>query len=393
MQNKFAQEMKIRFRDFRVKRLAKAAKRRKPNHGRITVIKFDGLGDFVLFLDAAKELRKMYPGKTIALSCSPEAKQIAEPSGYFDEIVCFTKQDFMPGNIGKVAKRARALDCEVLLHPTVSRDYFSEIVALFINAGAKYSVCNEHAFPERVNRWIEKQYDEIFDVGKYSMALEQNANFLRCLGHRDFKSAVPTLKVDESCRLCLPTDFFVLFVGGSKWDKIWLEERFCHVAKWIRERTGWTCVTCGVEADKKTEEYFLKNGLEFYSYVGKTSIQELIYIISKARFVFGNDTSATHIAASLNVPTVCVRSAVSKNRFYPYVVDILKEENVLPVDVGVNPKCAGCSLDGKFRACRDRAMIKGKMDCICRVTAEMVIEETERFFKERNIMVNKAARH
>ena len=386
MQNKLALKIKVHMRDFLVKWFAKKANRRTPNKNRISVIKYDGLGDFILFLDFAKGLRKLYPNRTIALSCSPEAKQIAESSGYFDEIICFTKQEFELKNLKQTAKKAQNLDCDILLHPTVSRDYYAEVVALFIKANVKYSVYNEHSFPEKINHWIEKQYDHIFDVGKYKMALEQNATFIRLLGLTDFKSSMPVLTVDNSCHLCLPKDFFVLFVGGSKWDKIWLEERFCEVAKWISEKTKWECVVCGVQADKPVESFLSKNDLTFVSYIGKTTISELIYIISKSKFVFGNDTSAIHMAAALNVPSLCVRSAVSLNRFYPYVVDNLYDENILPVAVGVNPECQGCSLDGEFRSCRKNPIVEGKMNCISAVTSEMVLCEIKMLLERRNLI-------
>lgn len=380
--------MKIRafIRDFFIKVLSLFAKKRKPNSERVTVIKYDGLGDFVLFLDFAKELRKMYPNKIISLSCSPEAKQIAELSGYFDEIVCFTKREFTIKNLSKTYRKAKKLDCEILLHPTVSRDFYSEIVALFIKAKVKYSVYNEHSFPEKVNRWIEKQYDYILDVGKYKMALEQNANFIKAIGFPEFKSAVPILPIDSSCHLCLPKDFFVLFVGGSKWDKIWLADRFCEVAKWIVRKTGWVCVVCGVLADKPQEAYFSQNGLDFVSYIGKTTINELIYIISKAKFVFGNDTSAIHMAAALNVMSLCVRSAVSLRRFYPYMIDTTTDENELPIAVGVNPECQGCALNGEFRSCQKNPIISGKMNCICEVSTKIVLEEIKKLFERRNII-------
>ena len=384
MGHKIREMFLVLIRNFSVRIKAKAAKKRRINNNRVTVIKYDGLGDFILFLDSAKELKKMFPNKTITLSCSPEAKQIAELTDFFDEIICFVKEDFKISRLAMTARRAKLLDCEFLLHPTVSRDYYSEVLVSFIKASVKYSVYNEHSFPEKINRWFEKQYDRIFDVGKYKMALQQNANFLRALGYKDFKSTIPVLPINRiKCNLCLPNDFFVLFVGGSKWDKVWLADRFCEVAKWIMQETGWTCVVCGTQSDKPMEDYFSNNGLKFVSYIGKTSISELVFIISRSRFVFGNDTSAIHMAVATNVMSLCVRSAVSLKRFYPYVVDFMNENASLPIAVGVNPKCQGCALDGEFCSCKRNPIIPGKMNCICEVSTEMVITSLRTFFSKR----------
>ncbi len=369
-----------------IRKLSNRAKKRTPVFNKVTVIKYDGLGDFILFLDIAKDFKKIFHGMKIVLTCSPEASIIANTTNYFDEIITFTKEEFQYNRLSKTAKKASALDCEILLHPTVSRDYYSEILASFVNAHTKYSVYHEYSFPIEEHLWFEKQYNCIFDVGKYKMALQQNASFVKQLGYSDFNSKVPQIELNQKFHICLPKEYFILFVGGSKFDKIWPQERFCEMAKWLIEQTKFECVVCGLSIDKYQEEYFSKQGLDFVSYLGKTTIPELMHIVSKAKFVFGNDTSTIHMAAALSVPSICIRSAVSKTRFYPYDIDITGDENILPVAIGVNPSCEGCALDGEFRSCRATPIIEEKMNCISLVTVDMVKTEMKTFLERRKFI-------
>ena len=64
---------------------------------------------------------------------------------------------------------------------------------------------------------------------------------------------------------------------------------------------------------------------------GKTSLTELVYIISRAKLLVSNDTSAVHIAASTSTPTICVSNGNTFGRFTSYPKEIFdKIEYVYP---------------------------------------------------------------
>jgi len=51
---------------------------------------------------------------------------------------------------------------------------------------------------------------------------------------------------------------------------------------------------------------------------GTTSLTELVDIISKAKLLITNDSSALHIAACLNTQTICLLMGRHYGRFAPY---------------------------------------------------------------------------
>ena len=52
-----------------VKKAKNLSLKRKSVKGVVTIVKYDGIGDFILFLDSAKGLRELYKDKKIILSC------------------------------------------------------------------------------------------------------------------------------------------------------------------------------------------------------------------------------------------------------------------------------------------------------------------------------------
>ena len=59
----------------KIKRLVSPYKKNIKNNT-ITILKYDGIGDFILFLDAAKGLRNFYANKKIILSCPISVREI-----------------------------------------------------------------------------------------------------------------------------------------------------------------------------------------------------------------------------------------------------------------------------------------------------------------------------
>ena len=144
----------------------------------------------------------------------------------------------------------------------------------------------------------------------------------------------------EDNHLYVPeNDYYILFLGGSTSAKKWSVANYYKIAEQVDKRTNYTCVLAGTAEEKAQEAYFLDRYLNFYSYIGKTNLEELQKLIENAKFVIGNDTSAIHMAAALGVPSVCVSSSASSNRFYPYDVD--NNNGVAPICVKKDVPCKG----------------------------------------------------
>ena len=62
----------------------------------------------------------------------------------------------------------------------------------------------------------------------------------------------------------------------------------------------------------------------FINLTGKTTLQELIRLLSDARLVVGNDSGPLHLAAALGVPTLALFGPTDPARYRPYPGDDLQ---------------------------------------------------------------------
>ncbi len=369
----------------------KTAKKRSENKGdnqNVCIIKQDGIGDFILFIPAFEELKRFYKDKKITLFTSLVNSELAKKSGLFDEVVTFEKKEFENSALRKTYKRFSSFKFDVLLHPTQPRTVEAEILAHFIDAKEKIASKGEAgALPQALKDKFDTIYDRLIDTGE-DMTFIQSAKFIRGLGDGEFLYTLPKIKEVNSCSIPLPDDFFIVFMGGSVYNKLYPPENFYKIACHIAKKTGKKCLLLGDKFDLEQLESFKgEENLEYISLIGKTTLSELLYVISKSSLVVGNDTCAIHMANALSVPSVCVRGQFSGDKFYPYKVEVpLKENDVLPVDVKAEVKCKGCTKRGGGYFCLHGDYFSNKkVKCLMRVTVDDVIRAVDQVLDKNKI--------
>ncbi|MBM2828949.1 MAG: ADP-heptose--LPS heptosyltransferase, partial [Actinobacteria bacterium] len=98
---------------------------------------------------------------------------------------------------------------------------------------------------------------------------------------------------------------------------------------------------------------------------GRTSVRELMALLSRCAFLVTNDSGPMHIAAALGVPLVAIFGPTDWRTTAPWT----ENAKVMRVDVD----CAPCRL----REC-DRGH-----ECMLGVTSEMVIAAARRLYSEQ----------
>src|SRR5579864_284358 len=97
------------------------------NHERILVVRLDGIGDFILWLDAARQLRRKYPAGSyrITLVANRLWAALAREQPYFDEVWEIDLKRFVlnPGYRYRILRRLAAAGFGMAINPTFSRDF------------------------------------------------------------------------------------------------------------------------------------------------------------------------------------------------------------------------------------------------------------------------------
>lgn len=317
---------------------------------KILFVKLDRIGDFILWLDAAQEIRKLYPdGKyEITLLGNELWTELAEGPPIFDQVWRLDKKKLKNNFIYRFGtlRKIRKAGFDIVIHPVSSREIWGgdSIVRLSCarqRIGSLGDYMNIEPWQKRISdRW----YTKLIPVSKDSlMELERNAEFMRGLGAIEARARVPHLASTSYSRDCLKEPYIIVFPSASEPIKQWPVENFLEIVKKIHEKVGCAIVLCG-----GPEDYLLGKRIEegrecsVINKIGKTSLIDLTSLIAGARILIGNDTSAIHIAAAVSTPSICIAGGGHYGRFVPYAAEAGPADN-FPIVVTSKKDCFGCN--------------------------------------------------
>lgn len=366
----------------------------------ILIVKLDAIGDMVIWLDVAEEIRRVYNDKKIVLICNKACLPIVEHLPFFDEIIGIDKYKFL-FNIGyriKFIKKIVSRKFEKVINPVFARDYFSQdILIRLLRAKEKIGSQGQYLNTESILAKIisdetirkkqsnnlkkrgDKYYSKLAKVNPLIiMEKTRNADFCRQFINKTFLSYIPQIPfeitpLNSFCNL-KSKEYIVFFTGAGTQRRFWPIKNYVDLLENLK---GNTIVLSGGKGEDKmwknidSEDYYdyMKN---VYNLIGKTSMIELLSLISHAKYIITTDTSASHITVLTRTPSICLLGGNDKNRFQPYEVENISEEDkkILPKVVNHKMDCYGCNAICKY--------IKDKettWPCIENITVEQVLEK------------------
>ncbi|MBN1788297.1 MAG: hypothetical protein JW806_07875 [Sedimentisphaerales bacterium] len=115
-------------------------------------------------------------------------------------------------------------------------------------------------------------------------------------------------------------DNFAVFVPSATVQaKCWPVENFAALADKVYEKYKCSIIVVGLEIEKAIgEKLKTLSKSPITNFAGRTDIDQLIALFAAARFVVGNDTGPSHIAAALGVPMVLIFGLTNPLRVGPY---------------------------------------------------------------------------
>jgi len=345
---------------------------------RILVIKLDAIGDFILWLDAAKYLRMHYSSEEYELFLLGNQTwcDLAGELPYFDHVWPLDRCQFIENLSYRftIMKKIRRAGFDTIIQPTFSRELFmgDEIVR---TSGVRERIgyVGNSTNTSRQGKIVsDRWYTRLIPATPGPlMELVRNAEFMRGLGATDFRAAIPDLN-DLADRYATPllAPYYVIVPGAGVALKQWPLENFREVAKRIHHLTGWKGVVCGAPGEEELGS-FLVNGVDIplTNIAGKTSLLELAGIIAGARIVIGNDSSSIHLAAAVSTPAVCLLGGGQYGRFFPYRVEVpVPSFSSIPVPVVNMMDCFGCDW-----RCKDEIKSICPALCVSQISVDMVM--------------------
>lgn len=356
----------------------------------IAIVKLDAIGDFVLWLDAAKGLRSMYKDKKIILVCNELCAGLAGKLSYFDEVFPINTSRIMRIKNWSAGSRIRKMlknyKVEKVIQTVYERTLVMDYVVAAIYAKEKVTIeAPSNVSKERKLYKTDQIYDtHIHTTDGWCMELQRNAELIRGLGNKEFRSDVPVIpKLPIDTTIVPKTPYFVVFPGGSYSKKLWSTENFAYIADKIAGKMNWSCCICGAPNEAELAEQIIRkvnSQVDIINLVGKTSIVELVEVIRQASFIISNDTSGIHIGAAVDTPAVCLLGGWHYERFLPYAVEKKTKRN-LPVVCCKKMDCFLCDY-AHTSYCEEYTNENEVFPCIGQIDKEYVWDVIEEILEQ-----------
>ncbi len=317
---------------------------------RTLIIRTDNIGDFVLWLPSAQKICEHYSenGKPF-LICNQTCVDFAKATELFIEVIGIDLRQFNLNLFYRWSKLrdVSRIEASIAIQPTYSRAFLSG--DSLVRASRAKSRIGSQGDNSNIRSWqkviSDRWYTRLIEASPQPMMeLERNTEFLRNLGITNTKTEIPSIPKlqDLPPEKTIQGNYFVLFPGASSIIRQWSVEKFSDVAIELVGRCGWTPVICGGPGDRILSDQLLMklNAVSGKNLAGQTSLPELAEVIRGARLLISNETSAIHIAAGVQTPSVCILGGGHYGRFMPYPENL---KGMKPTPAIKKMDCFGCN--------------------------------------------------
>jgi ADP-heptose:LPS heptosyltransferase len=344
---------------------------------KILIIRLDAIGDFVLWLDAAKALSRRYhnDGKHVTLLANCVWADWAHELGVADEVWGIDRGKFINNLLYRWnwLRRIRKAGFNVILVTAFTRDFRYEDSVVHIS-GAPERIGSQGECPVFMP-WRKHVSDGWYTKLLYAdknplMELERNAEFVRGVGVADYTACVALLPSLSALPigLSIAEPYFVIFPGASWSGRQWSTDKFATLLDMLHEQTGWLGVLCGSSEDIAICTTISAKALTRpLVLAGKTSLGQLSEVLRGAKLLVSNETAAVHIASAVNTASVCILGGGHYGRFMPYCEG---SGDAAPVPAISKMDCFGCNW-----ICTKPFLVDAPVSCIRGISVERVLEE------------------
>ena len=314
----------------------------------VILIRQDAIGDFVMWLDTAKEYCQLYPPDKykIILVGNKIWCGLAKALPYWDEVLVVDVKQFKTFSSYRwnLLRKIKNLGVQIAIQPTFSREfYLGDPLIRASDALRKVSSVGDMS-----NRnWLKKTiadgwHTELIPASTQMMTeLERNAEFFQGLSAKPYQANYPKLKFHRTTTINWEKrEYYVLFPGVSTALRQWPVGSFAEIADRIYNETGLTGILDGAPSEKLLAESIQSISRASLEWAG-TRMEELPQLLKYAKFVVSGETSAVYIAAAIETPVICVLGGAYFGRFLPYP-ELTGQEIVLET-VSYPMSCYGCN--------------------------------------------------
>lgn len=298
------------------------------------IIRLDGIGDYVLFRGFIKELKtsKKYKDYKFTLLCDSSLQGFADKldGQYVDELIWLKRKDFFrkPLYALRFLRYLSNLTFDTVISPVYTRNFFfTDTFVSLIKAKDKIGSSGDNldiSNGQKVlsNGWYTRLLPASkgllfeFDRNKefFELLTEEKSHLIHNEISLDFKNFSDHLKVPNE-------SYAVLFLGGSEKQRQWHWQNYLLAGKYLYRNYGLKTLLCGGKSEEEEAHLISEElGSACVNLVGRTSLHDMLFILSRAQLLISNETGAVHMATALNPnkKIIVLSNGNNLGRFAPY---------------------------------------------------------------------------
>ena len=324
-----------------------------PKHNQqklVLLVRQDAIGDFILWLDTAKEYRKYYPPENCKIILIGNAlwSDLAKGLPFWDEVLPVNVKAFktLSRYRWNILRKVRNYGAEIAIQPTYSREFYhGDSLIRASNASKKVSSAGNMSNRDQLKSILaDRWHTELIPSSPEQLSeLERNAEFFSGFIKKLYLPSYPELELSGDCNIqeLKRKSFYILSLGANKKYREWPYKYYAKIAQKIHKKTGWLGLICGAENEFYLGEHIKKLcDAPLQNYTGQTTLSELTCLLAKSQILISNETGTAHIANAVGTPTVCILGGGHFGRFVPYP-ELSGKINNLKVVYHKMP-CYGC---------------------------------------------------
>ena len=316
---------------------------------KILIVRFSSIGDIVLTSPVVRCLKKQMPDAELHYLTKKSYVSLLENNPYIDHLHSIEK------SIDEVVEQLKKEKFHYVI------DLHHNVRTLSLKRKLRVSA---YSFPkENIKKWLLVNFKidnmpDIHIVDRYFEAVKplHVKNDLQGIDYFIPKSAEVNLE-----DFGISSSYFVFAIGGQFATKKIPKEKIVEIC----DKIDGEVVIIGGKEDHDEAGWIAENSKrKIQNLVGKLSLNQSAFVISKCKKIITHDTGMMHIAAAFDKPTISIwGNTVPQLGMYSYQPQ--HPENVVIIEKK-GLKCRPCSKIG-YQACP-----KKHFDCMDHDTNEIV---------------------
>ena len=299
-----------------------------PDSKKFLIIKPSSLGDIVLALPALSALRRGFPDSHIAWLIRPEFAALIDGHPALNQIILFDRKRLAGWwrsrhgscELSQLFSELRVPRFDIVLdfQGLIRTGVFSIITGAkkrigpadareFANLFYTHKVPN----PPHSRHLVDLYLQMVAQAGISDLGVE-----FTFPSNPQVDASVDKLLIENNIA---DKNYAVFVPASAQLDKCWPSERFALLAEKLRSDFNLPVIASGTQSEKPLIDKLVSiSKVPIVNFAGKTTLPQLVSLLSKSRLVVSNDTGPGHIAAALGIPLVMIFSWSNPARIYPY---------------------------------------------------------------------------